>query len=725
MVNDINNPKIQKKLEFLLETCRTNLPSVDEELIKKSFEYSFEAHKNDLRASGELYFFHPYEVAIIVAKEIPLDDISVVACLLHDVVEDTHMGVELLSKEFGTEVAEIVDGVTKIGGIFKGHDITQAENYRKLLLSMIKDVRVILVKFADRLHNMRTLEFMTPEKQRRIALETIEIYAPFANRFGLARVKWELEDLAFKYMNKEAYDEIAKKIKSKRKERETYINKFVEPISAKLTEYNLASDISGRPKHLYSIFRKMVTRNKPFEELYDLFAIRIIIETEDPNSCYTTLGIVNSIYIPVPDRFKDYVSIPKTNNYQSIHTTVIGPEGRPVEVQIRTRKMHEVAERGVAAHWRYKENKNIGEKDVDNWVNWVRDIFESASKEDPKKDLLESFKLNLYQDEIYVFTPKGDLRRLPKKSTPIDFAFDIHSKVGYHCIGAKVNGKIVPLDTVINSGDQVEILTSKNQHPNKSWIKFVATHKAKAAIRKWMNKEEEDLITAGKEIWERKIKKLKLTFNPQDILKIASSLKFESPKLFYKAIAQSKVNLDDVLKATKEKDKKEQTPLLEFNNFADFARNNVGGVLVEGSKSGIMYSYAKCCSPIPGDPVIGYITIGEGIKIHRKTCNNLINISEKDGNKLIPVDWPENESNLFVAGIILTGKDMPGILNEISHSIVSFQNTNIKSININTTNSLFEGSVTVYVQDIEHLNRLIERLKKIRGIYTAERFESE
>ncbi|MHB1686177.1 MAG: RelA/SpoT family protein [Ignavibacteriaceae bacterium] len=721
----LDNPKYKKMLDDLVEACRLHLPSVNEALITKAFEFSLEAHKNDLRASGEPYFSHPYEVAMIVSKEIPLDDVTVVSALLHDVVEDTDFNLDLMIKEFGREVAEIVDGVTKISGIFKGQEITQAENYRKLLLSMVKDVRVILVKFADRLHNMRTLEFVNPDKQRRIAQETLEIYAPFANRFGLGQVKWELEDLSFKYLNREAYEEIARKIKSKRKERESYIKKFSEPIIMKLNDYNLKYEINGRPKHLYSIYRKMVKRNKPFEEIYDLFAIRIILDTENANDCYTTLGIVNQMYLPVPDRFKDYVSIPKTNNYQSIHTTVIGPEGRLVEVQIRTKKMHEVSERGVAAHWRYKENKAASDKELESWVNWIRDIFENASKDDARKELLESFKLNLYQDEIYVFTPKGDLRRLPVSSTPVDFAFDIHSKVGFHCIGAKVNGKIVPLDTVLHSGDQVEIITSKNQHPNKNWIKFAATHKAKTAIRKWLNKEEEDIIDAGKEIWEKKIKKLKLSFTPSDVAKLTLNLKYETPKHFFKAVGQNKINLEEVLTATKDKEeKKEKAPALGFDNFASIARTDVGGVLVDGKNSGILYAYAKCCNPIPGDPVIGYITIGEGIKIHRKTCTNLIRISEKDASKLVPVQWPEAEGSLFVAGLRVMGEDSAGILNEISHAIVSYQNTNIKSININTTDSTFEGSVTLYVHNLDHLSRIIDRLKKMKGVYSVERFES-
>lgn len=720
----IQNPKYQKILDNLVKICKNNLPVVDEALLNKAFELSLEAHKNDLRASGEPYFTHPYEVAMIVAEEFPLDDITIVSALLHDVVEDTEYTLDFMTREFGKEVAEIVDGVTKISGIFRGHDITKAENYRKLLLSMVKDVRVILVKFADRLHNMRTLEFVKPDKQRRIAQETLEIYAPFAHRFGLGKVKWELEDLSFKYLNREAYEELARKLKAKRKDRESYIKKFSEPIVKDLDEAKLKYKLSGRPKHLYSVYRKMVRRNKPFEEIYDLFAIRIILDTKNKNDCYTTLGIVNQIYLPVPDRFKDYVSIPKTNNYQSIHTTVVGPNGRLVEVQIRTNQMHEIAEKGVAAHWRYKENKTATDGELEAWANWIRDIFENASRVDQKKELLESFKLNLYQDEIYVFTPKGDLRRLPVGSTPVDFAFDIHSKVGFHCIGAKIDSKIVPLDTLLKSGDQVEIISSKNQLPNKNWIKFVKTHKAKNEIRKWLNKEEQAIIDKGIETWEKKIKKMKLSFTPDDVLKLAHANKFDNTRQFFNAISQNLINLDEVLTATSQKDDKGFEKEVEFQKFANVARSDIGGILVDGKKSGIMYTYANCCKPIPGDPVIGYITVGEGIKIHRKTCANLISLATNDSSKIVNVQWPEAENSLFVAGISVRGKDRPGILNDISHSIVTFQNTNIKSINISSSDSLFEGSVAVYVNNLDHLNRIMERLKRLAGIHSVERFES-
>ncbi len=714
----------ERMLDDLLKTCKANLLSVDENLIKKAFQFSYETHKNDFRASGEPYFNHPYEVAMIIAREIPLDDISVVSGLLHDVVEDSDTSLNFISKEFGKEVAEIVDGVTKIGGVFKGQEITKAENYRKLLLSMVKDVRVILVKFADRLHNMRTLEFVHPQKQRRIAKETLEVYAPFAHRFGLGAIKWEYEDLAFKYLNKEAYEDIARKIKNTRKERESFLNKFTRPIKEKLKEHKIEYELVSRPKHLYSIYRKMIKQNRPYEDIYDLLAVRIILTKNDPNECYYVLGIINQLYKPIPDRFKDFISIPKKNNYQSIHTTVIGPEGKLVEVQIRTRKMHEIAEKGVAAHWKYKEELVTNDKDLEEWVNWVRDIFENASKDEATKEILASFKLNLYQDEIYVFTPKGDLRRLPIGSTPVDFAFDIHSNVGYSCIGAKVNGKIVPLDTVLHSGDQVEIITSKNQHPNKSWLQFVATHKAKSQLRKYLNKEEEKLVELGKEIWEKKLKKLKLSFSADELTKLVRKLKFDNNKQFYTAVSLDKVNLDQVLNPSYDSEEKEEAKI-EFEKFAQIARSTAGGILVEGNIKGFAYSYAKCCNPIPGDPIIGYVTIGEGIKIHRKDCSNLINMIKNGESRLVPVQWPKTNGSFYVAGISIRGDDSPGILKDISNSITTYKNTNIKSVNITTGDSMFKGAITVYVNDLDHLNKLIERLKKIHGVFNVERFDTD
>ncbi len=716
--------KQKKMLDDLLTLCKESLPSVREDLIKKAFMLSFESHKNDFRESGAPYFTHPYEVALIITKEIALDDISVISALLHDVVEDTEVSLEFIQQEFGKEVADIVDGVTKISGVFKGLEIQKAENYRKMLISMINDVRVILVKFADRLDNMRTLNYCSPEKQMRVSRETVEIYAPFAHRLGLGQIKWEMEDLAFKYMNREAYDEVARQVTNTRKDRENYISKFCSPIHEKLKEFGVPYTVGGRPKHLFSIYKKMINQNKSFDEIYDLLAIRIIMEKNDPTLCYMALGVVNGVYKNVSERFKDYISVPKKNNYRSIHNTVIGPEGKLVEVQIRTREMHDIAERGIAAHWKYKENVVKTNMDLDGWVNWARDIFENTSRSESSKEMISNFKLTLNQEEIFIYTPKGDLIQLPSNSTPVDFAFEIHSKIGSNCIGAKVNGKIVPLYTILHSGDQIEIITSKNQHPNKSWLQFVQTHKAKANIRRYLNKEEERLIETGKEVWDKKVKKLKRVFSSDELNKFVRKHKYENMNAFYSAIALEKIKVDDILRETEEETQHAPAADFGFDEFANITRTDVGGVLIEGDTKGINYGYAKCCNPIPGDPIVGFITTGDGIKIHRKDCVNLIKLHVQQNDRFIKADWSKNIDESFVAALTIRGEDSPGLLNSITNNINTIKNTNIKGININTEKSFFSGVISVYVKDLEHLQRLIERIKSCRGVFSVERFDS-
>ncbi len=651
----MTNPKYKKKLEDLLVVCQKNLPRVDESLIRRAFEFGFNAHRHDIRASGEPFFEHPYEVARIVAKEIPLDDVSVASALLHDVAEDTEYQIKDIREEFGDTVADIVDGATKISDIFKSHDVTQAESYRKMLLSMVNDIRVMLVKFADRLHNMRTLEYLPPDKQKRLAKETLDIYAPFAHRFGLANIKWELEDLSFKYLYRDSYDTIAHDLKSRRREREHYIRRFVQPIEKRLKDDGFKFEISGRPKHLYSIYNKMLKRNKPLEEIYDLFAIRIILDTEDSNDCFAVYGTVADIYIPNPERFKNYISVPKKNGYQSIHTTVVGPEGKMVEVQIRTRAMHEVAEKGIAAHWMYKEGNSAIDEELANWVNWVRDIFENSSEgQVPAAQLMESFKLNLYQDEIYVFTPKGDLKILPTGSTPIDFAYEIHSKVGDHCIAAKVNGRIVPLDSALKSGDQVEILTSKNQTPNPDWEKFAVTHKAKSHIRRWIKEEQRKAIEEGKEIWEKRVKKAKLTINDDDLVTFLREKKVENISAFYRGRPAGedqpgRDHRDDPGRAEasfggghgRGEDRRAVQPLHQH-------RTGTGsGIVLNGTHDNFMHNYAKCCQPIPGDEVVGFVTTGEGIKIHRRSCRNIRLMMQVERSRIVEVSWPAESSVLL------------------------------------------------------------------------------
>jgi RelA/SpoT family (p)ppGpp synthetase len=727
----MTNVKYKKKLDDLLVLCQKNLPRMDENLIRRAFEFGFNAHRHDIRASGEPFFDHPYEVAKIVAKEIPLDDVSVAAALMHDVAEDTEYTIKDIREEFGDTIAEIVDGATKISDIFKSHDVTQAESYRKMLLSMVNDVRVMLVKFADRLHNMRTLEYLSPDKQKRMAKETLDIYAPFAHRFGLANIKWELEDLAFKYMYRESYDAVAHDLKSRRREREHYIKKFAAPIEKRLRDDGFKFEISGRPKHLFSIYNKMIKRNKPLDEIYDLFAIRLIIDTEDNNDCFRVYGLISDIYIPNPERFKNYISVPKKNGYQSIHTTVVGPEGKMVEVQIRTRAMHEVAEKGVAAHWMYKERTAAVDEELQNWVNWVREIFENAAEgQVPAQQLMESFKLNLYQDEIYVFTPKGELKILPKGSTPVDFAYEIHSKVGDHCLAAKVNGRIVPLDTPLKSGDQVEILTSKNQTPNPDWEKFAVTHKAKAHIRRWIKEEQRKAIEEGKDLWEKKVKKAKLTINGDDLERFLHEKKLENTATFFLGLRQGKIDADEIIAMIFDEQKHPSAVVTEegkidglFNRFISSARGIASGIVLNGTQDNFLHSYAKCCHPIPGDEVVGFVTTGEGIKIHRRNCKNIRLMLQMQSNRIMEVNWPADESTMFVAGIKTSGDDRPGLLNDVTHSISTTMETNIRSVNIDSHDSYFDGTFIVYVRNTDHLQRILEKVRKVKGVKRAERFE--
>lgn len=718
----------KKKLEDLLAVCRKNLRSVNEDLIRRSFQFSLEAHKNNVRASGDPFFNHPYEVALVVAKEIPLDDVSVASALMHDVVEDTEFTIKDIRHEFGDTIADIVDGATKISDIFRSHEVTQAENYRKMLLSMVNDIRVMLLKFADRLHNMRTLEYLPDEKQIRLAKETLDIYAPFAHRFGLAKIKWELEDLSFKYLHPVEYEEIAHKLKSKRKERESYIKKFIQPIEKRMKEEGMKFEMEGRPKHFFSIFNKMKARSKPFDEIYDLFAVRAILDTENSNDCFTAYGVLTSIYMPIPERFKNYISVPKKNGYQSIHATVIGPDGRMVEVQIRTRAMHEVAEKGVAAHWKYKENLNTLDEELENWITWVRDIFDHAEDETPAKQLMESFKLTLYQDEIYLFTPKGELRILPKGATPVDFAYAVHSNIGDHCLSAKVNGKIVSLNHQLRSGDQIEIITSKNQTPKPDWEKFVITHKAKQHIRKWVKDEERKEVNSGKEIWEKRSKKMKLHINDDDLLEILREMKFSDLKDFFIRIHRADIDPDKIVK---EIDQKMKHPPAEgikdekteglFNKFLTTARNITGGITLFGSHDKFLHSYAKCCNPIPGDEIVGFVTKGDGIKIHLKSCHNFISMALNEPQRVVEVGWPPTDTGEYSAAIYLRGEDHSGMLNDITHSISSYQNTNIRAVKIDVQSQIFEGTIIISVKNKEHLERIIEKLRKIDGIIKADR----
>jgi RelA/SpoT family (p)ppGpp synthetase len=603
-------------------------------------------------------------------------------------------------------VAEIVDGATKIEGMFENYAMKQVESYKKLLLSMTSDIRVILIKFADRLHNLRTLEFLSSTRQLRLAQETIEIYAPLAHRFGLSAIKSELEDLSFKFLERKTYDELAKKIKEKKRERDKFIRKFIEPIRERLMAEGFKFEIYGRAKHLYSIHKKLITRKKSFDELYDLFAVRIVLDTKNKNDCFSVYGICSEIYLPVPERFKNYVSLPKQNNYQSIHTTLVSKEGKMVEVQIRTKEMHEVAEKGIAAHWKYKENSHFHDPNLDNWMKSIRQTLEDTSRDETSSQVLEGFKLDLYQDEIYCFTPKGELKILPSGATAVDFAFAIHTQVGLKCIGAKVNGKIVNLETLLKSGDQIEILTSKNQTPKLDWEKFVVTSKAGTDIRKFFNTEKRNQIQRGKELWERKAKKNKINVSDEGLSKIIHRLKYKDTGHFYYSIAQDESKIAEVVDLFSDKVKLQsfehrssagEEPVIEndvasnFNKYVTDARASTNGINIaldsQQNISGIKFDFAKCCNPIPGDDVIGFISQDKGIRIHRKNCKNIINLFLKEPERIIQINWNEAGIGEFTGGIKIIGEDRPGILNEITKTISKNFNSNIKSCLLYTSPS--------------------------------------
>ncbi len=734
----------KKKLDELLYYSHRNLPvtPANDKLITNAFRLAYEAHKNDKRASGEPFFSHPYDVALILAKEIPLDAVSIAAALLHDVVEDTKFTLNDIRAEFGDEVAEIVNGATKIEGMFENYEMKQVESYKKMLLSMTSDIRVILIKFADRLHNLRTLEFLSTSKQLRLAQETLEIYAPLAHRFGLSSVKTELEDLSFKFLDRKAYDEIAKKLKEKKREREKFIKKFIEPINERLKAEGYKFEINGRAKHLHSIYKKLISRNKTFDELYDLFAVRIIIDTKNKNDCFSVYGICSEIYIPVPERFKDYISLPKQNNYQSIHTTLVSKEGRMVEVQIRTKEMHEIAEKGIAAHWKYKENTSLHDANLETWMRRIRESMELSSKDETSSQVLESFKLNLYQNEIYCFTPKGELKIIPAGSTAIDFAFEIHTEIGLRCIGAKVNGKIVNLDSLLKSGDQIEILTSKNQTPKLDWEKFVVTHKAKSDIRKYFNTERRRLIQNGKDIWERKIKKHKIHLNDEGLSRVIHKLKYKDTGQFYFSISQDEYKANEVINILSDRTKMqslEQKPVIaeeaklnenisvNFEKFVKEARTSKNGIILGNGSTqninGLKYDFAKCCNPIPGDEVIGFISYEKGIRIHRKICKNMLNLFLKEPERIIPINWNETDGNDFTGGIKIIGEDRPGILNQITKTISKNFNSNIRSVDIKTRSSMFEGTLILSIQNLKQLNQIIEKINSQEGVFSVERFE--
>lgn len=715
--------KYQQPFNELVEEVSSYNQNCNKELLQEAFQFGIWAHRNQFRYSGEPYFEHCLNVAKILAK-LRMDSTTITAGLLHDVVEDTGFTLDDLKEKFGKEIANLVNGVTKISEISGRKSLSlelrQAETFRKMLLSLAKDIRVIIIKFADRLHNMRTLQHVAARKRMRIAMETRDVYAPLAHRFGMAQLKSELEDLAFKFIDNKAYTELGRRLNERKEEREMYIQRIIEPIVHELEQHNIKAEVQGRPKHLYSIYRKMKTRNKPLEEIYDLFAIRIIVE--QVAECYYVLGIIHNLFIPVYERFKDYIAMPKFNGYQSLHTTVVDKSGRMVEVQIRTSEMHRVAEMGIAAHWRYKEGKVVENGDeVDNRLLWVRQLLEQYEEGETvdAKDFLDSLKINLYQDEVFVFTPKGDVVKLPKGSTPVDFAFAIHTNVGMHAIGAKVNGKIVPLKSVLNSGDQVEIITSQNQHPNQDWLTFVKTSKARHHIRKYLREIQFDhSVTLGDEILTKYLKRYHVKLNDEQLEELVRKLHFDDLQNLKAAIGRGDISIEKIFSAIAPEKLKEPKDSLIDKILRRGKKHSA--IQVEGVDN-IVVHIGKCCQPVPGDDIIGYLTKGKGVTIHRTNCPNIQRLVQvKD--RTLQVNWTVEADEKFKVQLALLGEDRRNLLRDITQAI-SAQNTNIIHVDLKAKDKLVTGKLIIEVKNLPHLTRIINSISKLKGMISVERVE--
>lgn len=723
-------------LQELLDLCHTHLEETDDELITKAFKLCHLSHEGVERASGEPYYLHPVEVAKIMAAEFTIDDESVAAALLHDTVEDTSVTLEDIEHIFGEVVAHLIDGVTKITGVFENRDSKQAETFMKLLLSMAEDIRVVLIKFADRLHNMRTIKHLPKQKQMKKATETIELYAPLAHRFGLFKIKNEFEDLCFKVIDPNSYKFIARKLKEKKDAREKFIKEFMQPIEDELADMEFAFEIKGRPKHIYSIYRKMQKQQKPFEEIYDLFAIRIILENpHKKEDCWRVYSIITDWYTPIPKRFRDFISVPKANGYQSLHTTVITKTGRKVEVQIRTRKMDDIAEHGLAAHWKYKEGESDGSNELDKFVHWVRDVLDNPRPE-AATEFVKDFQLNLYQDEIYVFTPNGELKTLPKGASCIDFAFEIHSEIGERAIASKVNGKMVPLRHKLSIGDQVEIITGNKINLNPDWMNDVVTHKAKARLRQYIKQKERKTADKGREIWNKRAKRGKIEITDQELMKVAHKFGFDTTQdMFFKVGtgAFDVGELFDVVKEFKSKgrieNEQEEIPQLSKEEIQDeyiSSARSVGednALLVEGELSNVKYSYANCCNPIPGDDVLGFISRNGDVKIHRSNCKNAHHLIQTDGERILDVSWAKNIDTQFLGAVKVIGEDRVGLVNDLTEVLSKSMQTNMKSINVSSEGGMFEGILTLYITDLKHLEKVIKRLERVEGVKTVLRYE--
>jgi GTP pyrophosphokinase len=736
--NEIDEKKIiLREYRSLLRALKERIKKGDKDRIRRAFEISAEAHKDMRRKSGEPYILHPLAVAKIVVEEISLGVTSVICALLHDVVEDTELTLEDMQEEFGTTVAKIIDGLTKIAIVVDGNSETsmQAENFRKILMALAEDPRVILIKLADRLHNMRTLGSMAKEKQLKICSETTYIYAPLAHRLGLYEIKSELEDLALKYTQPDTYNAIANGLKETKRDRTRYINEFIKPIKDELSKMGLQFEIYGRPKSIHSIWNKMKTKNVTFEEVYDLFAIRIILDSnpeKEKEDCWKVYSLITNFYRPSPDRLRDWLSVPKGNGYEALHTTVMGPGGRWVEVQIRTKRMNAIAEKGLAAHWKYKEGApKPQESKLDAWLQQLRDVLNNHSESDTL-ELMQDFKLDLFTEEIYVYTPKGDMRVLPKGATALDFAFDIHSELGARCIGAKVNYKLVPLSHALKSGDQVEVISSNKQKPSDDWLNFVVTAKAKSRIKYYLKEQKRLIAEDGKEIVLRKLNNIGVPLNAYNAMELANYFKKESPTDFYYAIAIGNIDVKEI-RSFKVAGDKLIAPIkiadsksIEINHLDELKKPSKGTELVIFGESSdkILYKLANCCQPIPGDDVFGFVTAGEGLKIHRTDCPNAARLLSHYGHRVVKTKWAKNKEISFLAGVKITGLDDVGVIKKITNIISDSLNMNMRSISIDSMDGIFEGTIMVFVHDKEEFDNLCDQLSSLDGIITVERIET-
>lgn len=719
-------------LEMLVKKIKENCVNINMDMVDKAYNLAFEAHKEQKRDSGEPYIIHPIEVATILA-ELGMDTSTIVAGLLHDVIEDTEYTYDDIKNLFGEEVANLVSGVTKITKMeYKSKEEQQADNFRKMLLAMANDIRVIIIKLADRLHNMRTLKYRKKEKQKKTAMETLDIYAPLAHRLGISKIKWELEDLSFRYLHEEEYYDLVKQVAEKRTEREIYIKKIIEDMYNKLEEAGIDSDIDGRPKHFFSIYKKMVTKNKSIEQIFDLTAIRVLVNTV--KDCYEVLGIVHTIYKPIPGRFKDYIAMPKPNMYQSLHTTVIGPQGKTFEIQIRTFEMHRTAEYGIAAHWKYKEGDNNGEtkeKNFESKLVWLRDMLEFQKETADAQEFIEGFKIDLFTDEIFLFTPKGVVIDLPNGATPIDFAYRIHTDIGNKCVGAKVNGKIVPLDYKLKTGEIVEVLTSNNaKGPNMDWLNIAKSNQAKSKIRSWFKKaKKEENISKGKELFEKELKKQGVHF--ADIAKGETYEKFVKRNNIngmddlYALIGLGAISASSFIWKLKDENQSKDEKVIEENtnkiiedNISKAQRNKIDqtvGITVKGVDN-LMIRFAKCCNPVPGDDIMGYITKGRGISVHRADCGNLKNLIMEDGDKVVDVSWGTSNGRAYIAEIQVKAEDRSGLLTDIM-GIISELNLQLNALNAKSAKgSMAYVNIKVKIDTVELLKDLMRKIRHLKGI---------